>query len=273
MERWKLDLPFPDTPVWYLDTVTSTMERAYEAVRARSGSSAVICAAFQQAGRGRIAGRSWVSEPGDSLMFTYAFPRSAWARPVQLLPILTGLGVAVYLRQRFSLTPAIKWPNDILVKQRKLCGILCEARGSYLLVGVGLNCRQSSFPPFARTGTFPPISLSMASELPIPDDRELLGGLLKALHDSYTSSGWQGQVNSLLYGRGTRVAFDPCPAKETTAPPAEVGCADGFIRGTLIGIDSDGALCLDDCDGRRSVWYAGELIFEDHAVQEQKPEW
>lgn len=254
MERWILDVPFPDTPVWYLETVESTMDSAYEMVCAQPEASVIITSSYQQAGRGRIAGRTWVSEPGDSLMFTYAFPRSCWERPVQLLPILTGLGIANFLSDRFGLAPAIKWPNDMIVQQRKICGILCEARGSHLLVGVGLNCRQQTFPVLSRAGIFAPASIAQVTDLPIPEYRELLGGVLTALHQAYADDAWQDHVNSLLFGRDTQVRFDPGPARTTES------VSSGIVQGYLAGIDADGALCMDLADGTSSVWYAGELL-------------
>jgi len=101
----------------------------------------VLVAEEQTAGRGR-AGRTWVSLPGASLTF------SMLLRPVSVppaargwLPLLTGVAVAAAVRSATDVAATLKWPNDVLVGDRKLAGILAEQSpaGDAVVVGVGLN--------------------------------------------------------------------------------------------------------------------------------------
>jgi BirA family transcriptional regulator, biotin operon repressor / biotin---[acetyl-CoA-carboxylase] ligase len=101
----------------------------------------VLVAEEQTAGRGRM-GRSWVSIPGAALTF------SVLLRPVAVpaarrgwLPLLTGVAVASAVRSVAGVDAVLKWPNDVLVGDRKLAGILAEQSptGSAVVVGIGLN--------------------------------------------------------------------------------------------------------------------------------------
>jgi BirA family biotin operon repressor/biotin-[acetyl-CoA-carboxylase] ligase len=101
----------------------------------------VLIAEEQTAGRGR-AGRSWVSVPGASLTFSVLLrPASVPQASRGWLPLLTGVAVAAAVRSAADLAAVLKWPNDVLVGDRKLAGILAEqsSAGNAVVVGVGLN--------------------------------------------------------------------------------------------------------------------------------------
>jgi len=101
----------------------------------------VLVAEEQTAGRGRI-GRSWVSVPGTSLTFSVLLrPSSVPPAGRGWLPLLTGVAVASAVRSAAAVPAVLKWPNDVLVGDRKLAGILAEqsSDGSTVVVGVGVN--------------------------------------------------------------------------------------------------------------------------------------
>jgi BirA family biotin operon repressor/biotin-[acetyl-CoA-carboxylase] ligase len=104
----------------------------------------VLVAEEQTAGRGRM-GRSWVSQPGASLTF------SVLLRPVTVpparrgwLPLLTGVAVATAVRSVAAVPATLKWPNDVLVADRKLAGILAEQSGETVVIGVGVNVAMAA---------------------------------------------------------------------------------------------------------------------------------
>ncbi len=99
----------------------------------------VLVAEEQTAGRGRN-GRSWVSEPGAALTFSVLL-RPAAVPPARRgwLPLLTGVAVATAVRGVAAVTATLKWPNDVLVGERKLAGILAEQSGEVVVIGIGLN--------------------------------------------------------------------------------------------------------------------------------------
>ena len=101
----------------------------------------VLVAEEQTAGRGR-AGRTWVSVPGASLTFSVLLrPASVPPSARGWLPLLTGVAVAAAVRSAAGVAAVLKWPNDVLVGDRKLAGILAEQSptGDAVVVGVGLN--------------------------------------------------------------------------------------------------------------------------------------
>jgi BirA family transcriptional regulator, biotin operon repressor / biotin---[acetyl-CoA-carboxylase] ligase len=104
----------------------------------------------QTAGRGR-AGRTWVSRPGASLTFSVLLrPASVPPSSRGWLPLLTGVAVAGGVRSVAAVAATLKWPNDVLVGDRKLAGILAEQSpdGDAVVVGVGLNvaAREAELP-------------------------------------------------------------------------------------------------------------------------------
>jgi BirA family biotin operon repressor/biotin-[acetyl-CoA-carboxylase] ligase len=99
----------------------------------------VLVAEEQTAGRGRM-GRSWVSQPGAALTFSFLL-RPAAVPPARRgwLPLLTGVAVVAAVRGVTGLDATLKWPNDVLIRDRKLAGILAEQSGDFVVIGIGLN--------------------------------------------------------------------------------------------------------------------------------------
>jgi BirA family biotin operon repressor/biotin-[acetyl-CoA-carboxylase] ligase len=124
---------------WRVEVVpVAGSTNALVAERARAGEDAglVVVAEEQTAGRGRLD-RSWVSPPRAGLTF------SVLLRPVAgelgWVPLLAGLGVARALREHAGVDAVLKWPNDVLISERKVAGLLAEAVGGAVVVGIGLN--------------------------------------------------------------------------------------------------------------------------------------
>ncbi len=223
------------------------------------GSGTVAAAGFQEQGRGRDRGgpgRRWESSPGESLMLTLALEPAAVRYPVQLLPLLTGLGVSRFIADSWGLETAVKWPNDLLSRGRKLSGILCESSRGCLLVGIGINITQTRFPDELMRRMFPPTSILLergggGDRMNFKpgggaEYRRLVGGLLRTLYDTYTADGWEKELSRRIWGIGQPVVFHTGAAD---SPGAE-----NLVSGILRGISTDGGLRIDD-----KVFYAGEI--------------
>ena len=100
---------------------------------------AAVIAGLQTAGRGQY-GRAWDAPPGSALLMSVACGALPWPAPV--LTAWATVAVAEAIQALSGLDAVIKWPNDLLVDQRKLCGILIES-GHQVVVGVGLNLARS----------------------------------------------------------------------------------------------------------------------------------
>lgn len=122
-----------------VDVVRQTGSTNADLLRRGGPEGQVLVAEEQTAGRGRM-GRSWVSQPGAALTFSFllrpgAVPpaRRGW------LPLLTGVAVVAAVRGVAGLDATLKWPNDVLIGGRKLAGILAEQSGDRVVIGIGLN--------------------------------------------------------------------------------------------------------------------------------------
>lgn len=163
-------------------SVSSTMSLAQAAAEAGEPEGHVVVADFQEQGRG-TRGRVWIAPPGSCLMFSLlarptCHPRSLADTPHEIAECL-----AHYLRERFALPAIVKPPNDVLVDERKICGVLCSSRVigervEYLLVGVGLNTwmTEDQLPIEAATSL-------IIEDCEIPSHRELLQDLLNQIGD------------------------------------------------------------------------------------------
>lgn len=119
----------------------STMDRAHALARPADGGGSVegtlVFAARQRKGRGRL-GRTWESPEGGAYFSLILKP----TRPPEEIPqlsLVAGLCVAKAIHELTGLVPSIRWPNDLLLKERKVAGILVEAKDGAVILGVGIN--------------------------------------------------------------------------------------------------------------------------------------
>jgi BirA family biotin operon repressor/biotin-[acetyl-CoA-carboxylase] ligase len=176
-----------------LEEVASTNTTAAALAQESAPHGTVVVAESQTAGRGRL-GRHWHSPSGKNL-YCSVLLRTMPAREQQSLwlswiPLTAALAVSRAVQVFTNLKPSVKWPNDILVGNRKLGGILCESSGigtahATVIVGIGLNVniRRDEFPEDLRE-----IATSLAIETRHPCDRTaLLAALLAELETRYES--------------------------------------------------------------------------------------
>ena len=112
----------------------------------------VIQSKIQLSGRGRMD-RVFISDNEEGAWFSLVIkPKRNEVSPKQslLIPIMAALAVAVSIEDLYKIKCGIKWPNDILINYRKVCGILCESQTvndsiNYMIIGIGINVNQSSF--------------------------------------------------------------------------------------------------------------------------------
>lgn len=214
-------------------------------IDARQGSHGdVFTADLQTAGRGRLD-HKWHSRAGMNLLFSAVFDVSGLGpEAVATFPLVVGLAVAKALSGKIE-GVAVKWPNDIWVKGRKICGILCERNGENVIAGVGVNVKETSFPAEIRDR-----STSLALEGAGGDFLEpsgVLAAILGELHPLYEK--WK--VSGFPCIRAELASFDALKGREIS-----VLAVDGDekpLGGICGGICEDGALDV----GGEKVW-AGE---------------
>ena len=128
----------------------STNSLAMEAAGAGAPEGSVFLAEQQTSGRGR-GGNSWESAPSDGIYCSIVLRPQLAPGDALLLSLIAGIAVAEAVEQTTGLHPDLRWPNDVLLEERKFCGILTEmnaeaTRVRYVVVGIGINVNQPSFP-------------------------------------------------------------------------------------------------------------------------------
>ena len=223
---------------WRVEVLATTPStNAVVAERARAGEPAglVVVAEQQTAGRGRLD-RSWVSPPRSGLTFSVLL-RPAGG-PSGWLPLLAGVAIARALRTQAQVDAWLKWPNDVLVDDRKVCGVLAEVPvAGAVVVGIGLNVttRREELP--VETAT----SLRLAGAATTDRDtllRAVLRELRTALDDSEAAKAEYGDLCSTL---GAQVRVD--------LPDAAA------VTGTATGLDDAGRLVVDG-----TAYGAGDVV-------------
>src|SRR5205823_5282828 len=149
-----------DVPPRFLESTGSTNSELVRLAAAGAPEWTVVAAAEQTSGRGRL-GRSWVAPPDTSLAMSVLVRPTIDAADVPVFALAAGTAMAEACRRVATLDVRCKWPNDLVVGDRKLGGILCEAavqggRTLHVAVGIGVNVRQrpSDFPrELRRTAT------------------------------------------------------------------------------------------------------------------------
>ncbi len=127
--------------IHYLRKCTSTQDVADNLAKQGCDEGTVVICEEMSEGRGRL-GRSWTA-PRGGLWFTVVL-RPPPLQNLQLLSLATGLAVAKSINELYGLNAKLKWPNDVLINEKKVCGVLIEAKAEadiikYVLVGIGIN--------------------------------------------------------------------------------------------------------------------------------------
>lgn len=237
------------TDLRVLASTPSTNAEVSAAAREGAPEGLVVVAESQTAGRGR-RDRSWTTPPRAGLTFSVllrpSFPAAGWG----WLPLLAGLAVASPLTALSEVDVRLKWPNDVLVGERKLGGILTEVVGAGVVVGIGLNIslRPDELPVATAT--------SLAVEDSAVVDRDpVLRAVLREIERRYgdlTRAGGDAEASGL--------AADYREACATLGRVVRVELPGMVVvDGTATDIDADGRLVLD-VGGSRQPVAAGDVV-------------
>lgn len=164
-EIWSFDASLIGRRVLVFDSLASTNTTAAELSAQADCDGLAVIAKHQTAGRGQY-GRSWLSRPESSLLTSVVLtPPSELRRPV-ILTALAAIAVADAIFALTEIQARIKWPNDLLIRGKKVCGILIEQHRSTAILGIGLNLNQTA-EEFAAAGLPEATSLALAAGRPV----------------------------------------------------------------------------------------------------------
>jgi len=160
-ETWTLDTSRIGRRVLVYGQLASTNTTATEFAALPDSDGLVIIANFQTTGRGQY-GRVWQSRPGSSLLMSVVLnPPNELRRPA-ILTAFAAVAVSEVVLALTGIQARIKWPNDLFIRGKKVCGILIEQHGSTAILGIGLNLNQTK-EEFEAAGLPDATSLGMAS--------------------------------------------------------------------------------------------------------------
>lgn len=219
--------------------------------KARAGHGTLVVADLQTAGKGR-RGRSWESPSGASIYMSILLRPEILPDQAPMLTLVMAQSVAEAVRELTGAEVGIKWPNDIVLNGKKICGILTEMSAeidyiNYVVIGVGVNVNTPDFPEtLAKTATSLKIELGQSVKR-----SALIAAVMKRFEENYETfirtgdlSGMQERYNSLLVNRDRDV--------RVLEPGHE-------YNGHALGINSTGELLVEKEDGTTAEIFAGEV--------------
>ncbi len=180
-----LSTRFMGRRVYFYETLPTTMDVADAKAREGAPEGTVVVAERQTSGRGRF-GRSWVSPKGNLYLSVVLRPTR---EVLPQLPVLSGVAVARAIRKTTRLEPRIKWPNDVLINGKKVCGILLTSslqgdRPEYVNAGIGINANLGR----EVLSHISPPATSLSDELGHPVSRlRVFTTLMEELEELYLS--------------------------------------------------------------------------------------
>lgn len=228
--------------------VTSTNDVARDLAAAGAPEGTAVVADEQTGGRGRL-GRPWASPPGGLWLSLVLRPRLP-AHEAPRLGLAVGVAVARAIERATGVAVRLKWPNDLMVGDRKVGGVLVEApaEAGWAVAGIGVNANVSleALPPEVRERA---TTLEAAAGRPVDRDA-LLGEIFAEVEKAYEVLRGDGFATILRWWRDRAASLGE---RVTVRVPGEV------VAGVAEGIDEDGALLvrLDDGSVRRLL--AGEI--------------
>lgn len=237
----------------HLEVVDSTNRYARDLLRTRPDEGCLITADEQTAGRGRMD-RKWFSTPAQNILASVILYPQRDAEEWGGLPLLTGLAVSNAVRRVAGVQTHLKWPNDVLIEDRKLCGILVESgrfgEDPWAVVGIGINVNQVRFEGSYR---LPPASLALEAGHPF-DTGEVLEALCSELGVLYELWCREGNPPILAaWRKSTRMLGKTVSIEENGETSAR----------RAVDLAEDGSLVVELPDGSLEQIFAGDVSLRE----------
>lgn len=210
----------------------------------------VIIAEEQTAGRGRL-GRSWISQKGCGIWMSIILKPNIQPQEALNLTQVAAISVVKAIEEVFHVESKIKWPNDIILNNKKVCGILTEMSSeidkiNYVIIGIGVNVNCDNFPEELK-GKATSLYLETNSKV---DRKKLTASILNNLEFYY---------NAYLQ-KGFEYIRPICIEKSITiGRQIKVIANEGEIEGKAVTIDNNGSLVVETKEGKRLSIMSGDV--------------
>ncbi len=234
------------------DELDSTNLEAYRMAREGGEEGEVVVADRQLRGKGRLD-RPWLSPPGVNLYVSIILRPPIAVQNAPLITLMAAVATAKAAKGISGLQPRIKWPNDLLINNKKVAGLLNELKSKagevdFVILGIGINVNMTleMIPEEMR-----PIATSLREELGYDISRvEFLSALLREV---------EGEYQAFLTGETERIYRQWEELSQMVGKVVEMKSFHEVIRGRVKGIDSDGSLLLSVPDGSEKRVIAGDI--------------
>ena len=231
-----LETSFMGQKIFYFEEAASTNDLAKELAEKGVEEGTVVIAETQTRGRGRL-GRRWIS-PRGGIWFSVILRPAVGSKDAPKIVFMAALAIAKTIRKMLRLTAKTKWPNDVLVHNKKVCGLLAETSVSddnlnFVVLGVGVNANvdMNAFPK-ELTGSLTSLKKEARREIP---REEFLQALLKEMEHYY---------NEFTRGRFARILEEWRSLTDMIGKDVDVVSFDERFEGKAIDVDQDGALIV-----------------------------
>jgi BirA family biotin operon repressor/biotin-[acetyl-CoA-carboxylase] ligase len=236
--------PAPGDGRWRVEhhaTIDSTNREARDRARSGAEPGLVVVADHQTAGRGRLD-RRWEAPPGSSLLLSVLLPAPAGPSSAHAAVVAVAVALAEAVGEVAGVDVGLKWPNDLVVGDRKLAGILAEAEGDAVVVGAGCNVNWETFPPdLAATAT----ACNLEAGHPVDRDDVLDAFLVRLALRLDAPEALDPAYRSRLVTLGRRVRVER---------------ADDVLEGVAVDVTGEGVLAVRDDDGVRHDVITGDVV-------------
>ncbi|MFH1395734.1 MAG: biotin--[acetyl-CoA-carboxylase] ligase [Candidatus Omnitrophota bacterium] len=234
--------------VFHYDSISSTNDKAYELAEKGEPEGSLVIAESQTCGKGRL-GRKWVSPDGKGIYFSLILRPDMEIDRIPVITLVTAISVHRTIKKMCGITAGIKWPNDILINGRKVCGILTEMKAQpdmvdFLIVGVGLNIN-------AEKKQIPAEAVSLKDESGRHINRtDFLKCLLEEIEKDYIK----------IKREGFYALRDECK-KLSTVIDKQIKIREHhrLTEGTAVDIDERGALVVRTKKGELKRVFSGDV--------------
>lgn len=237
--------------ILYFDSIDSTNNELKRQAEKQLCHGMVAVAEEQTAGRGR-RGHAWISPPGTGIWVSFLLTPDIAPDKASMLTLVAAMAVSKAVSEVTELKAEIKWPNDIVVNKKKVCGMLTElsaemTKVNYVVIGIGINANTTEFLDDIK---------DMATSLYLESGKrvnrasviEAMGRYFEKYYDEFIKAGDLSplvkEYNELLVNAGRQV---------------RVITQEGEKQYRAVGINAEGELIVEDADGTESVIRSGEV--------------
>jgi len=251
---WELGTKTIGKAVLSYKKVDSTNDVAYNLAENGIAEGTVVLAEEQAKGKGRH-GRKWVSPPKSGIYMSCVLRPEIAPNEIPVITLMAAVAVAKAVRKTTGLQAMIKWPNDILVSGRKICGILTEMKAEqdsvdFIILGIGLNVNASAR-SLPEGGTSVKEELKAANNIKTVSRTEMAKSIIRSLEAEYSL---------LKKGGSERIIAEWKSMSAMPGSRIRVVLPNAELEGVAHDIDPDGSLVLRLDSGILKKIWSGDVV-------------